>query len=243
MVCVFLALGTAGDVLPVLSIALHCSKDQSFPASCILFATHESHRPVFERLCAKNTGDRHTAVAFHGIASPSFVPLPSANHLTISTEQRLKILDAQRKGCLEACRGARIILFNLFAMEGFSIAELMRVPSIAISPYTMPHLHSNANDFGEKENSYTSFLHAFQKEHSQMWSAIQRMQGPVVDGVKALELSDAERQRVVFLEEFEQWMWPLFCEDWGEWRQSLGLHSLPLMTMPAPLSSVLPVPI
>jgi hypothetical protein len=53
--------------------------------------------------------------------------------------REVKLLrDTERQECLEACMGSTLIVFNLFALAAWHIAEYLRVPCIAVSPYAMP---------------------------------------------------------------------------------------------------------
>ena len=43
-----------------------------------------------------------------------------------------------RAEIVTACTGSVFIVFNLFALEAFHVAEALRVPCVAVSPYIMP---------------------------------------------------------------------------------------------------------
>lgn len=96
--------------------------------------------------------------------------------------------------CAEACRGASLIVFNLFALAGWHIAESLSVPSVALSPYLFasspPHW----------------FKSCFRNERPQLYKLLR--QAPV--------------GRVGW-GELEHWMWPLFAEEWDPFRALLGL--------------------
>ncbi|BDA42418.1 probable sterol 3-beta-glucosyltransferase at C-terminar half [Coccomyxa sp. Obi] len=94
----------------------------------------------------------------------------------------------------------RLIVHNLFALEGFHIAEALGVPSVVVSsclPYPPP----------------ASFQTRFKAAYPCLWNALQH-QG---EGVRWAEI--------------EHWMWPLFTERWGAWRQErLCLPAVPYQT-------------
>ena len=49
--------------------------------------------------------------------------------------QRLLALKTEAKICLEASKGADLIVFNLFSLEGQFIASHLHIPCIAMSPH------------------------------------------------------------------------------------------------------------
>lgn len=40
-------------------------------------------------------------------------------------------------GSLRACKGAKAVVFNLFACEGWFIAQYLKVPCVAVSPFAV----------------------------------------------------------------------------------------------------------
>lgn len=65
-------------------------------------------------------------------ADDGLAPLAAAAHSPLDQ------LDRHRDECVDACAGATVIVFNLFALEGFHIAESMGVPAVAASPCLSP---------------------------------------------------------------------------------------------------------
>jgi hypothetical protein len=118
-----------------------------------------------------------------------------------------------------------LLVFNLFALEGWHLAERLGVPAVAAAPYVVPYTLPAA------------FSVAFERALPQLAAALRAAQGDTVS-----------------MREFEHWMWPLWTvrslsmhrglcrtplttcaaarhqERWGDWRvDRLGLPSLPFM--------------
>ncbi len=51
--------------------------------------------------------------------------------------ERLQLLKYEAGVCYEASVGARLIVFNLFSLEGYFIAQELNVPCIAASPFLL----------------------------------------------------------------------------------------------------------
>ncbi len=97
--------------------------------------------------------------------------------------------------------GKAILVFNLFSLEGYTIAEKLKLQStIAAHPYLIPYAPP------------ASFASRFKNAFPQLWAA--------------LHCGDSS---VVSWGDVEHWMWPLFTERWHRWRTQLGLSSVPLL--------------
>ncbi|KAK3258168.1 hypothetical protein CYMTET_32777 [Cymbomonas tetramitiformis] len=128
----------------------------------------------------------------------------------------------QREELLEACRDLlqalphgsdALIVFNLFALEGWHLAEFFGVRCLAASPCLVPY--SAPSGFQGRFKKSLPALHA-------------RLQ--------------AAAEGEVTWREVDHWMWPLFTERWGAWRQyRLRLPPVPLTT-PIEQGSFLPPP-
>ena len=78
-----------------------------------------------------------------------FVPLPepqefeqaniSANdlHQDARTACNDALLQREASVCMEAAKGSNLIVFNLFTLEGYFIAQHLNVPCIAASPFVL----------------------------------------------------------------------------------------------------------
>ncbi|GAB4815972.1 hypothetical protein N2152v2_003018 [Parachlorella kessleri] len=101
----------------------------------------------------------------------------------------------------------RLILFNLFALEGFHIAEALGVPCVAASPCLVPYAMP------------ASFERSFQIAHPELYRSLQA----------APEEPDKRAgSGGVSWDEVRHWMWPLFTMRWGPWRyHRFGLPEVP----------------
>ena len=53
----------------------------------------------------------------------------------VQDEERFRVLKAEAAVCVEASKGANLIVFNLFSLEGRFIAAHFDIPCIALSPH------------------------------------------------------------------------------------------------------------
>ena len=64
--------------------------------------------------------------------------LPDVVTLSDSTTKReLQRLKQEACICRDACLGANLIIFNLFSMEGYFIAQELEIPCIAVSLFVL----------------------------------------------------------------------------------------------------------
>lgn len=84
------------------------------------------------------------------------LPEPNLDSLLKSPSQhdqkRLSLLETEATVCLQACREANLIVYNLFSLEGHFIANHLSIPCIAASPhlqmrYALNHDLDNSTDF------------------------------------------------------------------------------------------------
>jgi hypothetical protein len=123
------ALGTRGDVQPLAVLALYLQQafSQRVQVHLITNAAHASW------LSSGPYAQSH--YTFHYVDLP---PAAAPGQLTASA------LTAPCTAVVEYIQRAlqgherALILFNLFTLEAWSAAELLRVPCIATSPYCMP---------------------------------------------------------------------------------------------------------
>jgi hypothetical protein len=100
---------------------------------------------------------------------------------------------------LEASRGADLIIYNLFSLEGQFISRGLDVPSIAVSP----HLQMRPVPAGFKTQLSKSHPSIYQR------------------------LMSCSKGVEVGLAEVEHWMWRMFIDDYGSVCEALGLPLLP----------------
>lgn len=204
--------GTRGDVLPVAVVADSLARaDRS---ASITFITHEAHRDLETRLA-------RSGVAFVGVSAPPVLPGRTAasseaeiGHSSGASEdddrQLREALEMElREECLTAMdsvMGAaddaegNAVIFNFFALEGWHLAELYRVPCTVLAPYVVPY------------SAPSSFERRFRAAHPLLYRRLQ-------------EAAPGE----VGWKEVMHWMWPLFTDRWAEWRlHRLHLSACPL---------------
>ncbi|KAJ3692040.1 hypothetical protein LUZ60_012390 [Juncus effusus] len=210
---VFIAFGTKGDVFPIAALAAAFACDQKQYE--VSFITHSAHQGLSADLAAKY-------VNYISISSP---PVLSAQQLTNSSNlevdsvqlnndkmkfslQKKKIETEQRKECLSAienifgnnlCKKGDFIAINFFALEGWHLAELFQVRCIITAPYLVPY------------SAPSSFESQFVRDFPLLYKYFQ--EAP---------------PNTVSWKDITHWMWPLFTETWGFWRNnSLNLSSVP----------------
>ncbi|OVA08124.1 UDP-glucuronosyl/UDP-glucosyltransferase [Macleaya cordata] len=200
---VFMAFGTKGDVHPIAAIAAAFTSDQ--PHYYVVLITHSAHQNLSAHLGEKN-------VSFFPISTP---PVLSAHHehdpsgfeqLSFSTQKKV-VTREHRQQCLTTMgrvfgdgpsMEGDFIVINLFALEGWNLAELFQVRCVVAAPYVVPY------------SAPSSFERQFKKELPLLYSYLQ--EAPT---------------HMVCWKDVIHWMWPLFTEEWGSWRSDLNLSRWP----------------
>ncbi|KAH6555663.1 hypothetical protein KP509_1Z237900 [Ceratopteris richardii] len=170
---IFMAFGTQGDVHPLAAVAAGLA--QAKPNCSVFFVTHTAHENLVQVLSASDV-----SVVF--VTSPPIVSVsPSASvadfyphQLINSTHQhvnnmdgctgmrcRSTIEDQHRQECLTAIgrilnrerNAGDLIIMNFFALEGWHLAELYKVPCAVAAPYVIPYRSSL-----KKKNLYIFLL-------------------------------------------------------------------------------------
>eukprot|EP00899_Mesostigma_viride_P000736 jgi/Mesvir1/10663/Mv13752-RA.1 len=145
-------------------------------------------------------------VAFEKPGTSKKLNLASGKAPASEWEDREEILQAclrafGARGGSDACvGGACLVVFNLFALEAWHLAEYLRIPCVALSPCLVPY------------SAPSRLESSFRREHPALYARLKRAR----DG------------KEVCWADIEHWMWPLFGERWGPWRQRrLGLPACP----------------
>ena len=108
-----------------------------------------------------------------------------------------------------------LVAFNLFSLGAWHIATKVGSRCVALSPCLIPYQHP------------ARLAACFCAEHPALYRRLQR----AAPG----ELGWAE---------VAHWMWPLWGDEWAEWRQErLGLHPLPLHEFASDAQPVRPLPL
>lgn len=144
------AFGTRGDVLPVAVVAAALASAD--PSSSITFITHEAHRNMEIHL-ARSGVARFVTVSAPPVVPGRAVDPPSEAEIAHAAgaredDEELKVAGEMqlREECIAAMdsvMGAADdgggVIINLFALEGWHLAELYRVPCAVLAPYVVPY--------------------------------------------------------------------------------------------------------
>ncbi|KAL6630050.1 hypothetical protein ACP70R_029815 [Stipagrostis hirtigluma subsp. patula] len=212
---VFMAFGTQGDVFPIAALAAAFARDQE--QYTVVFVTHSAHRRLSTHLAASN-------VRYMPVSSPPVLAAeqlennscdsPESNHEHESFLLRKKIIQMEhRKECLSSVEevfgndpsvDGDCIVINFFALEGWHLAELFQVKCITAAPYLVPY------------SAPTSFECQFKHSFPLLYKYFQ----------------EAPPNTVCWTD-IVHWMWALFMEIWGSWRNDcLNLSPDPVTNLP-----------
>ncbi|KAF1890539.1 hypothetical protein Lal_00041324 [Lupinus albus] len=200
---VFMAFGTEGDVYPLAAIAAAFASHQR--QYDVILMTHSAHKSLSSHLSLKH-------VQYCSISSP---PVLSTHHHSNNIEgegdlsfllQKKNITTDHRQQCyslIETIFGdsptldGDLIVINFFALEGWSLAESFHVRCIVAAPYVVPY------------SAPGTFESQFKRELPLLYQY----------------LTEAPPGKVCW-KDVIHWMWPLFTENWGSWRND-ELHLSP----------------
>ncbi|GAX75424.1 hypothetical protein CEUSTIGMA_g2868.t1 [Chlamydomonas eustigma] len=199
---VFIAFGTRGDVQPLATLAEHiCSNahDSDWEAQLL---THRAHSNWL------NVQPYHNLKCFY-LETPPVGSVQHAQRNTSSCHGSLVmqqgVLQKEQQMLWDQIRditNLSVVVFNLFALEGYHIAEALNVRCVAASPYQMPYACP------------AHFKRSFIMAHGL----------PLFN-----RLVEAEGTGQVSWKEVTLWMWPLFTERWAKFRtEILSLAPCPL---------------
>jgi len=220
------AFGTRGDVLPVAVVVAALA--QAKKSLAITFITHAAHQNL--QIHLSEAGVSFISISSPPVVpSPrSEGDYLFGNEITGSSDSPHKrseeeeeegwqesecwkdtIEHAHREECIAAMENVMgfssdasrdFVIFNFFALEGWHLAELYRVPCAVVAPYVVPY------------SAPTSFERQFRSMRPLLYNRLQAaLPGEVGWG------------------EVLHWMWPLFTERWAAWRSDrLHLSPCPL---------------
>lgn len=223
-----LAVGTRGDVQPLLALAIEL---RNLPVSVTLI-THRAHEAWLQE-------PAHAAQLLLRFISSPPTDAAAVDTAVREGQQRDELIAAceaalgrtvQRPSgpavCAEACSTRALILFNVFALEGFHIAEALGVPCLAASPCLVPYAMPAA------------FERRFRQANPSLYQALkaadEHRQQPVAGAnSSAANIGSTGIAGSVGWAEVRHWLWPLFTERWGAWRHHrLGLPAVPYSDCP-----------
>ncbi|CAI8589712.1 unnamed protein product [Vicia faba] len=196
---VFMAFGTQGDVYPLAAIAAAFATDQK--QYNVILITHSAHQSLSSHL-----GEKH--VEFCAVSSPPVLSADQNNGegKSLFLLEKKKITRDHRRECfslIERLFGddtsvdGDLIVINFFALEGWSLAECFSIRCIVAAPYVVPY------------SAPATFERQFQREFPLLYKY----------------LIEAPAGKVCW-KDVDHWMWPLFTENWGSWRND-DLHLSP----------------
>ncbi|XP_044412403.1 O-mycaminosyltylonolide 6-deoxyallosyltransferase isoform X3 [Triticum aestivum] len=207
---VFMAFGTHGDVFPIAALAAAFAKDQQ--QYTVVFITHSAHQSLSTHLAASN-------VRYMPVASPPALAAEQLDSISYDSVQsnagpesfsrRKEIIQTEhRKACLASVEEvfgndpsihSDFTVINFFALEGWHLAELFQVKCIIAAPYFLPY------------SAPSSFERQFKQSFPLLYKYFQ----------------EAPPNTVCWTD-ITHWMWALFMESWGLWRNDcLNLSPIP----------------
>ncbi|KAM0873552.1 hypothetical protein ACQ4PT_037991 [Festuca glaucescens] len=207
---VFMAFGTYGDVFPIAALAAAFANDQQ--QYTVVFITHSAHQNLLAHLAASNVRCMHVSsppvLAAEQLENISYNSVGSnAEHESFSRRKETIQME-HREECLASVEEvfgndpsihSDFIVINFFALEGWHLAELFQVKCIIAAPYFVPY------------SAPTSFESQFKQSFPLLYKYFQ----------------EAPRNTVCWTD-ISHWMWALFMETWGLWRNDcLNLSPIP----------------
>ncbi|AQK70616.1 UDP-Glycosyltransferase superfamily protein [Zea mays] len=225
---VFMAFGTQGDVFPIAALAAAFACDQQEYA--VVFITHSAHRSLSAHLAA-------SSVRYMPVSSPPVLAAEQlenissdsiqSNHERESFSMRKKAIQAEhRKECLSFVEevfgndpsiSGDFIVINFFALEGWHLAELFQVKCVIAAPYFVPY------------SAPTSFKRQFKQTFPLLYKYFQEAPANTVQNhALGNHYINVVKQLQVCWTDIIHWMWALFMESWGSWRNDcLNLSPIP----------------
>ncbi|KAI9016268.1 hypothetical protein CLU79DRAFT_764171 [Phycomyces nitens] len=131
-------------------------------------------------------------------------PLPSSTYIIDTTAKEIA-RERERNAIREACLLLKptLIIFSTFTIEGWSISEHLQIPCIGISLFPLD-IFPMPSEF---KNELCDSL-------PELTDALSRSNKATVDW-----------------RHVEHWMWRLFLEDQGDFRERLGLTAMPFVNI------------
>ncbi|KAG8070326.1 hypothetical protein GUJ93_ZPchr0006g43981 [Zizania palustris] len=205
-----MAFGTRGDVFPIAALAAAFARDQR--QYTVVFISHSAHQSLSTHLADCNV--RYMPVSSPPVLAAEQFESISCDSLQSAVEhdsfsRTKKIIQMEhRKECLSAVEDvfgngtgihSDFIVINFFALEGWHLAELFQVKCIIAAPYFVPY------------SAPASFERQFKQSLPLLYKYFQ-----------------VAPPNTVCWTDITHWMWALFMEHWGSWRNdSLNLSPIP----------------
>ncbi|KAJ3416629.1 hypothetical protein HDV05_000911 [Chytridiales sp. JEL 0842] len=215
------ALGTRGDIDPVFFLALSLSKMR--PLWKLKLITHDDVAQQFESSLESDSslqvigvGTRSAGVhasysANLDDAEDESIAEPEDNGNHHAHEQQKKMESENILNIILNNGHIDAIVFTRFALQGYSIAEHLKVPSLCISSFL-------ATDFPIPNDM-----------ESQMEQVYPELVSALRANITSIDSNQFEKSAISMIE-FRHWMWRLFLDDVGLFRERLlALSAVPMV--------------
>ncbi|GMH24485.1 hypothetical protein Nepgr_026328 [Nepenthes gracilis] len=199
-----MAFGTNGDVYPIAAIAAAFACDQRRYE--VVFVTHSAHENLAARLTEKDI--EYALVSSPPVLSPTENDDTKGSCASSFSMRKSIITKEHRRECFlvmerffgvgRPSKEGDFVVINFFALEGWNLAELFCIRCVVAAPYVVPY--SAPSSFERQFRQELPLLYKYFKE------------APVSK---------------ICWNDVIHWMWPLFTEDWGSWRDELKLSRWP----------------
>jgi UDP:flavonoid glycosyltransferase YjiC (YdhE family) len=196
------ALGTRGDVQPHVLLAreLAACSDQSE----VVLVTHAEHSAWAGQVLGST-------------ARLAIVQTPAVLSTAHDEAARTAVVLQQALACLAAARSSEVIVFNLFSLEGFLVAELLQLPCIVVQPYLIPTPMPAAVSGYIRRTRPALYTHLHQQPAATTaTAATAATAAPSAAAAAALQSGSVQWRDV------EHWMWPLLTPHWTAVREQLA---------------------
>jgi UDP:flavonoid glycosyltransferase YjiC (YdhE family) len=176
------AFGTRGDVQPHVVLARELAAQSK--QSEVMVVTHAEHSAWAKQLLG-------SAARLATVQTPAVLSTAhdEATHAAVALQQALI--------CLAAAQSSAVIVFNLFALEGFLVAELLQLPCLVVQPYLIPTPMPAAISGYIRRARPALYTHLHQP--------------PAAAAATTVQWCDVEH-----------WMWPLLTPHWTAVREQLA---------------------
>lgn len=212
-VVLFLCRGSRGDVAPIVAVAERLLAAAAVACECVV-ATEAQHTAMVaeraERWVGAGVGGGPSRLRVHALPGRP----TGQQRRRLGADDRADVQSEWLAAHALAVELApSLVVFSLFAPEGYSIAERLQVPAVALSPFVLARAPP------------ARFDGMLAEAHPELCRALQH-----------------GRPGQVSESEVQAWMWRLFLDDMGNFREAIGLPSCPLLAQDGAVVVPLPPP-
>jgi UDP:flavonoid glycosyltransferase YjiC (YdhE family) len=210
MRAVVVAFGTRGDVQPHVVLARELAAQSK--QGELMIVTHAEHSAWAEQL-------------LDSTARLATVRTPAVLSTAHDEAARAAVALQQAVICLAAARSAEVIVFNLFALEGFLVAELLQLPCLVVQPYLIPTPMPAAISGYIRRARPALYTHL----HQPLAATAAATAAAAATTTAAPPAAAENGSSTVQWSDVEHWMWPLLTPHWTAVREQLAAAAgLPL---------------